>query len=226
MVHIKGQVKDLRKRVLLKRIGDGILQAGEEVIEMVKTFKKGSLALAGSALLLICLAMGACQRDEVSSQKRIRFTSWGSPASNKIYQEVVDEFEKKNPQIKVDFMMLPWSHYHRKILTMLAAGSKLDVMRLANSYFPQFVEKDTLLPLDKYIQMDSKEVDLDDFYPMALRGCEAGGHIYGLPLDIVGWALYYNRGIFDKAGLDYPNESWTWQTFLDVAQKLTRDLDV
>jgi multiple sugar transport system substrate-binding protein len=210
---VEGQDKEPRESMLLKRI------------EIVKNFKTGSLRLTVSLLLLICLAMGACQKDGVSTQKTIRFTSWGSPASNKIYQAVVDEFEAKHPQIKVDFMMLPWSQYHRKILTMLAAGSKLDVMRLANSYFPQFVEKDVLLSLNKYVQLDGKEIDLDDFYPMALRGCKAEGHLYGLPLDIVGWALYYNRGMFDKAGLAYPNESWTWETFLDVARKLTRDLD-
>lgn len=171
--------------------------------------------------------MMGCQKEEkIKGKKTIRFTTWGSPASNKIYQDVVDEFEKKNPDIDVELMMLPWSAYHRKILTMFAAGSKLDVMRLANSYFPQFMEKGAFLPLDKYIERDRDEIDLGDFYPEALMGCLADdGRICGLPVDIAGWAIYYNRGIFDKAGLSYPDESWTWDTFLNVAGKLTRDLD-
>lgn len=171
------------------------------------------------------LIIGGCQKEKAAEQKTIRFTTWGSPTSNKVYQDMVDEFEKKNPEIKVDLMMLPWSDYHRKILTMFAAGSKLDVMRLANSYFPQFLEKRALLPLDGYIERDKAEIDLDDFYAEAVMGCKSKGHIYGLPLDIVGWAIYYNRGIFDKASLPYPDESWTWETFVDVARELTQDLD-
>jgi len=88
------------------------------------------------------------------------------------------------------------------------------------------MEKGALLPLDDYIERDRDEIDLDDFYPEALMGCQADeGQICGLPVDIAGWAIYYNRGIFDKAGLAYPDESWTWNTFLDVARKLTKDLD-
>jgi multiple sugar transport system substrate-binding protein len=167
--------------------------------------------------------MGACRRAEAPGQKTIRFTVWGSPASNELYQEVVNEFEERYPKIKVELMNLPWSHYHRKILTMAAAGSKLDVMRLANSYFPRFVAKGALLPLDALVQRDREAIDLDDFYIEALLGCEADGHIYGLPVDIAGWAVYYNRRLFDEAGLPYPSKSWTWKTFMDMARKLTRD---
>jgi multiple sugar transport system substrate-binding protein len=184
----------------------------------------GSKAIFLGLLSLFMVGV-ACQREVSVTQKTIRFTAWGGPASKEVYQDVIDVFEEENPDIRVDLMLLPWSHYHRKILTMCAAGSKLDFMRLANSYFPQFVEKDALLALDPYVQGNQEEIDLDDFYPMALRGCQAGGHIYGLPLDVVGWAVYYNRNLFHKAGLPYPDESWTWDTFLDVARKLTRDLN-
>lgn len=187
--------------------------------------RHGCRGLLGFALLSVFLVIGGCQKEKTVEHKTIRFTTWGSPASNKVYQDVINEFERKNPEIKVDLMMLPWSDYHRKILTMFAAGSKLDVMRLANSYFPRFVEKKALLPLDDYVKRDAGEIHLDDFYPEALIGCKAAGHIYGLPVDIVGWAVFYNRGIFDKAGLLYPDESWSWETFLDVAKKLTQDLD-
>ena len=192
--------------------------------------RRSSRLVSGFTLIALLFAfsiMTGCQKEEkIVEQKTIRFTIWGSPASNKVYQDVVNGFEKKNPDIKVELMMLPWSAYHRKILTMIAAGSKLDVMRLANSYFPQFMEKGALFPLDTYVKKDKDEIDLDDFYPEALMGCRADdGRIYGLPVDIAGWALYYNRGLFDKAGLSYPDESWTWETLLEAAKKLTRDLD-
>lgn len=192
---------------------------------MTKGLGKRWPALIGIVLLSVFLMIGGCQREDRAGTVTIRFTTWGSPASNKLYQEVVDEFEKRNPDIRVEVMLLPWSHYHRKILTMSAARSRLDVMRLANSYFPVFVEKNALIPLDEYIERDKAEIDVGDFYPTALMGCEAEGHICGLPVDIAGWAIYYNRGIFDRAGLPYPPKSWTWETFLDVARKLTQDLD-
>jgi multiple sugar transport system substrate-binding protein len=179
------------------------------------------------SLLFGSLLIMGCQKEEaIVEKKTIRFTTWGSPASNQVYQDVVDAFERENPDLRVELMMLPWSDYHRKILTMVAAGSKLDVMRLAHSYFPQFMEKGALLPLDSHIDRDKGEIDLDDFYPEALRGCRADDNqLYGLPVDIAGWALFYNRGLFDEAGLPYPDETWTWETLLDMARKLTRDLD-
>jgi len=191
----------------------------------MKTFEKWCPGLVGILLLLAFLVIQGCQREDMEGRKWVRFTTWGSPASNKLYQDVVDEFERKNPDIKVELLILPWSQYHRKILTMSAARSKLDFMRLANSYFPRFVEKKALLPLDEFIQRDREEIDINDFYSEALMGCEAEGHIYGLPVDIAGWAIYYNRGIFDRAGLPYPEDSWTWETFLDVARTLTQDLN-
>jgi multiple sugar transport system substrate-binding protein len=191
----------------------------------MKGHGKRCFVLVGFVLLFISFMVGGCRREEVPGQKTIRFTTWGSPVSNQLYQDLIDEFEKKNHDIRVELMMLPWSHYHRKVLTMTAVGSKLDFMRLANSYFPRFVEKKALLPLDEYIRRDKVGIDLNDFYPEALMGCEAEGHIYGLPVDIAGWAIYYNRGIFDRAGLPYPERSWTWEIFLDVARKLTQDLN-
>jgi|GEM_PF-643875 len=191
----------------------------------------GRIVVGWVLVFALCVMMG-CQREEKGAADvqqepvTIRFTTWGSPASNEVYQDIVDVFMEKNPDVKVELMMLPWDAYHRKILTMFAAGSKLDVMRLANSYFPQFMEKGALLPLDDLVTKDKQEIDLDDFYPEALMGCRAeNGQIYGLPVDIAGWAIYYNRGLFDSAGLPYPDESWTWDTMLDVSKKLTRDLD-
>lgn len=191
----------------------------------MRGFNKKSSGLIVILLLAAVSMFGGCRREPSIEQKTIRFTTWGSPASNKVYRDVIEEFEKRNPDIRVELMMLPWTHYHRKILTMTAAGSKLDFMRLANSYFPQFVEKNALLPLDSYVERDKGELDLDDFFPEALRGSKANGQLYGLPLDIAGWAIYHNRDIFDAAGLPYPDESWTWETFLDVARRLTGDLD-
>ena len=174
--------------------------------------------------LFLCLGIAACQRQD-SARTIIRFTTWGSPASNAVYQDVVNVFEERNPDIKIELIMLPWSQYHRKIITMSAVGSKLDFMRLANSYFPQFVEKGALLPLDTLVERDRAEVGLGDFFPEALRGCTSDRRVYGLPLDIDGWAIYYNRGIFEGAGLPFPDRSWTWETFVDVAKELTRDLN-
>jgi len=196
--------------------------------DQTKAFSAG-FVLPFVLLMLIIVGLiltgEGCRREESHAVKTIRFTTWGSPASNEVFQKVVDEFEKRNPDIRVELMMLPWNQYHRKLLTMLAAGSKLDFMRLANSYFPRFVENNALLSLNDFIERDRKEIDIDDFYPMALRGCRAEGKIYGLPLDVVGWAIYYNRRLFDQKGLPYPSGSWTWDEFIQVAKKLTEDLD-
>src|ERR1051325_4721750 len=58
-----------------------------------------------------------------------------------------------------------------------------------------------------------------------MNGMRADGKLYGLPSDFSTIVMFYNQDLFDKYGVEYPREDWTWSDYLDKARQLTRDTD-
>lgn len=66
-----------------------------------------------------------------------------------------------------------------------------------------------------------KEFTLDSYYPSTLPAFQSGGKLWGLPANVQTFVIYYNPALFDMAGVPYPQVGWTWDEFLEKAQKLT-----
>ncbi len=73
--------------------------------------------------------------------------------------------------------------------------------------------------LDPYIQKSG--YNLNDYWPGLLESAMYNGSVYGLPRDIESNVLYYNKALFDAAGVAYPDANWTWDDLLAAAEKLT-----
>ena len=78
----------------------------------------------------------------------------------------------------------------------------------------------TLKPLDDYIAKE-KEFNLDDFIKPSLTSYQRDGKLWVIPYDEGPGILYYNKDLFDKAGIKYPDDSWTLDTLKENAIKLT-----
>ena len=92
-----------------------------------------------------------------------------------------------------------------------------DVLFLAP--VPTYAADGVLESLDGYI--DASGMDVDDYWPGALKTTSFEGNVYGFPRDIGMEVLYYNKDHFDEAGLSYPDESWTWDDLRAAAEALT-----
>ena len=84
---------------------------------------------------------------------------------------------------------------------------------------PQYAAQGVLENLDSYIKESG--YSLDDYWPGLLESAKYEGSVYGFPRDIEVNVLYYNKDLFDKAGVAYPTDSWTWKDLLAAAEKLT-----
>jgi len=146
---------------------------------------------------------------------------WGSPADLALYEQAVKQFKAKNPAIDVEIISTPdFLPFIQKLQTMLAAGNPPDVITLGNEWFPAFVSKGAFLELTPFLQADP-EVKLDDYFPISIDILKYGGKLYALPKDMGVDGLFYNKKLFDKAGLKYPDNTWKWADLLAAAQKLT-----
>lgn len=155
----------------------------------------------------------------------IRFASWGNDVEEKNLRALIAEFEKRHHgRIKVEIEITPWARMLDKLMISSAGGRPPDVTRISSEWFPPIAAKGLLEPLDKYVKRDN--YDLDDFYPESINGWGVwNGKLLEIPTDIDIYAMYYNKDMFDKYHIPYPDETWDWNKYLEVAKKLTMDLD-
>ena len=154
----------------------------------------------------------------------ITYAIWGDPAELKSQQAVVDSFHAANPKITVDVSVSDWDAYWDKVQTGLAGGAAPDVFAMDGPLFPDYQSRGVLLDLKPYIDRDGY-----DLTQLADQGVAdfttADGGQYGLPRDLNTVVLYYNKAMFDAAGIAYPDDSWDWAKLVEAGKKLTKDVD-
>lgn len=153
----------------------------------------------------------------------IEMSVWGMPWENDLYTKVyLPEFERENPDIRVRFHH--FEDYPNRVLLSHAGGIAPDVIRQNTGFAMNWIRRGVNLPLNKYL--DGPEgVNRDDFIPITMEKLQYNGETWGLPQDINIVGLYFNKDLFDKAGIRYPDENWTWDDLADAARRLTIDKD-
>jgi multiple sugar transport system substrate-binding protein len=137
-------------------------------------------------------------------------------------QKQFDElFTERHPNIKIAAENTTFADYLQKYTTQAAGGTLPDVMYTQFSWAQQLIQADLFLDLDDYIGKQS-DFNLDDFTPQSLVSYKYEDKIYGIPYDEGPGNLYYNKDIFDAAGVAYPDESWTLDRLKEVALQLTQ----
>lgn len=181
-----------------------------------------SQVLISVILVLATILIGCAKRGtEVSDKVIIRYASWASlPKQRKLGQEVIGVFEAEYPdiQVKVEFAETP-----EKIIVEMAGGTAPDVFYWIAGDLAPLISKRTVLDLRPFIEED--KIDLSRFFSNTVKAVEYKGGIYAYPLHCSTQVLFYNKTMFDKAGIDYPDENWKWKDFLEAGIKLTKDLD-
>lgn len=169
-------------------------------------------------ILVMCIMLFSVM---VEAKTKVVVTHWFPEWHAESVRRLMDEFEKDHPDIEVVTQRIPGEHYYDKLLTMIAGGNPPDVMYFSPHYLADWVEKGALKDLNSFIERDS--IDLSNFLPVTLEHWNIGGKQYGFPDGTAVFLLYYNKGLFDKAGVQLPRTDWTWNEFLAAAKKLTQD---
>ncbi|HEX2910720.1 MAG TPA: sugar ABC transporter substrate-binding protein [Chloroflexia bacterium] len=148
------------------------------------------------------------------------FTFSAAPDHLKDLDAMIKAFQAQNPEITVKVETAPYDNYFTKLQTLVAGNTAPDVFELNYENFISYASKGVLKDLSPLISAD-KTFDAGVFYPKAYQAFQRDGKQYGLAESFSDVVLYYNKDLFDKAGVSYPNESWTWKEELDAAKKLT-----
>lgn len=171
-------------------------------------------------------------------QTEIVLMNWsggGGQKEEQIVADLIAEYERRNPHIRVK-RINPGDagSYNTKLQTMMAAGVTPDVFYMASERFAKFAASGHLADIEALVADDRAHdrptLDLEDFFANVVDsfrfdGKTTGrGTLYGVPKDFTTWGFYYNKDLFDQAGLTYPDDlppgEWTWDKFADDAARI------
>src|SRR5918996_4738209 len=170
--------------------------------------KRIVVALVGLALLPLACSEGR-SGDTSGGGGRIRVQVSGEAEEIAVYDTVVKAFGDANPSIDVTLVKLADKDDHlAKLTTSFAAGRSPDVFLVNFREYSQFVTRGGVEPFGDHI--DDAGVTLDDYFPQPIEAFTYDDELQCMPQNISSLVVYYNRELFEKAGVPEPRGEWTW----------------
>ena len=170
--------------------------------------KKWFVLLLTLAVLLTAVPMAMAEENVT-----LTFAFWDTNQEPGM-KAIAEADMAEHPNVTIEVQVTPWSEYWTKLEASAMGGAMPDVFWMHSNQFFKYVTANTLLSLD------SLNYDYTP-YPEGVTSLYTyeGTH-YAIPKDYDTIALVYTKEIFDNAGVAYPDDTWTWDTLLEVAQKL------
>ncbi|MDR2303526.1 MAG: sugar ABC transporter substrate-binding protein [Treponema sp.] len=185
-----------------------------------------SLVLAVPLLTLSCSKKEDAAAENAGAEKTLKgsitFSTWGSADEKAVNEEIIKAFEAKNPGTKVNLEYIP-ADYIAKIDTMFLGGNAPDVIYGHPHYFTGWASQGLVKDLSAEFEADR------EFYsnPKFAQNMYGSFQYKNAPVATINghdtYLLYYNKNLFDAAGVSYPDDTWTWDTWLEAAKKLSND---
>lgn len=161
--------------------------------------------------IFLCICLSGCGFNKNNDVVILKFSTWGSASEMKILKPIISEFETENPNIKIELIHIP-QDYFKKIHLLLASNLAPDIIFINNMNLPVY---------EKFLTDLSQYIDKKDFVKQSIDAMSYKGKLYALPRDVSTLVVYYNKTLFDKKGLKYPNRNWTMDNMVLTAKRLT-----
>ncbi len=160
-------------------------------------------------------------KEEGSSGEKevLSVTTWDNSTSPQ-FQTIIDAYMEKNPNVEINVIDTAANEYNNSLaISLSAAQDDPDVIWVKDmGNILTMADKKQLLPLDDFIEADGLDLSV---YKGAAEQLQTDGITYGLPYRSDWYVLYYNKDLFDAAGIEYPSNDMTWQEYYDLAAQMT-----
>ena len=146
----------------------------------------------------------------------INYYDWDGSAAG-----VVERFNASQDKIQVVFTQIPDNMDKNSKLDVLAmGGGEIDVLPCGDGDQFTRMQNGMFAPLDEYIAADG--IDMDSAFSEMAKWCVWDGVTYGMPLRASVGGVFFNKDLFDAAGIEYPEGNWTWEDYKNIASQLTQ----
>lgn len=183
---------------------------------MNKKFKKLTVAAITGAMAVTALAPMTAQ----AAGDTLTVAIWDNGQRAGL-EEIMNDFTEATG-IKTEIQVVEWGSYWTLLEAGASGGEMPDVFWMHSNEAVRYMANDILLDLtDKIAESDKLEMDK---FPEDIREMyQWNDKTYAVPKDVDTIAIWYNKDMFDEAGIEYPDGSWTWDEFYDIAEKLTKE---
>lgn len=195
-----------------------LFRVGENLRTPTKPFT------VAAAIALATVPLGTAQaQDDLAGSLSLGITSSQEPQM----REVVAEYEAIQPGVEVELNVLPGGsdQLRQNLITRQMAGRAPDIINTYDRFPRQFALAGLTADLTPYLTSGGPVAteNFAEFFigQYQIEGGEHDGEIHGMPVGADTVVLYYNINDFDEAGLEYPDESWTWDDVIEAARQLT-----
>lgn len=176
----------------------------------------GILLSLGLLAGLVGCSSGSNTKDEENAT--LTFSIWETYEKGGM-EKIAEAFEKENPNIKVNVEVTPWNQYWTKLEAASTGGTTPDIITMLSSEFYNYASNGQLMNLNDLV--DDGKIDPSNYRKEIVDLYTYDDDLYTVPKDVDSLGLWYNKALFDEAGLAYPDDTWTWDTLLENAKKLT-----
>lgn len=184
------------------------------------------LFLCGVAAVVM-LAQAAVAQPASDTTATLTVFQWINPQIIESTDRAIKRFKERYPNVTVETQFVPqptWGEYNSAMLNQVASGKTPDIFASAIEGFSEIASKGILRDLTKVIASDpDAQKVLGDIDANLLEGMKTrpSGELNFFPTEWNNIVVYYNKDMFDKAGLSYPADNWTWEDFRADAAALT-----
>lgn len=169
------------------------------------------------ALVIFALALLSLSCSSKGDENTITF--WAMGSEGEYVRALSQEFERRNPGVKIIVQSIPWTAAQEKLITAYASDNTPDGFQLGNTWIPQFVALNAIENLDDWVSR-SKVIKKDRYFEGIWDTNVIDGSVYGIPWYVDTRLLFYRKDIFEKAG--YKNPPKTWDELLDLSRRIRK----
>ncbi|MDC7240373.1 MAG: sugar ABC transporter substrate-binding protein [Spirochaetales bacterium] len=174
--------------------------------------------------LLLCafsisLFAGGQQEGGSDEKVTLTFASWSvrEERFNDYFDQLKADFESANPDITVEFAGYPYGELKKQVLILANAGQSPDIIQSERGWYSSFVEGGYVAELDSLLGPEY----LVEVYPAILEDMKVDGSVYGVPWIASPFVLFYNKSLFEAAGLSPDQAPASYEEAMTMAEKLS-----
>ena len=173
-----------------------------------------ALSMACAATMLSATAVTASAADK---KEVVIWDYFETDAQKEMIQSLLDGFNASQNEYEATHVYVPFSDYEKQLTLGIASGELPDLVILDGCSMASFIQ------LGLFGDISDADINWDEYIEGPLESTMMDGKHYGIPFATNCTALYYNKDMFDAAGIDYPDENTTWDEFHEMAKALTKD---